>query len=255
MTIPTANLVSVPLAHKTVAWRIGLVVLSSDPTIEHSFQRMLAQTSDIALHCNRIAFDGEISVSSLSTMMDRIEAVAAEIMPGQELDAILYGCTSASAAIGDDKVRASLIKGKAVASGSAHTPVSGLVAALEVMKSKKISLITPYPVDVTEMVAQYLGSMGVNVVALTCLGLKQDWQNGQISADQIVDLARSIDHKGADTLVLSCTALRGAEAIDEAEIATGMKVISSNQALLWHGLRKAGCDIRLNGFGELLRTH
>ncbi len=32
-------------------------------------------------------------------------------------------------------------------------------------------------------------------------------------------------------------------------------VISSNQAMLWHCLRSAACDVRVNGYGALLTTH
>ena len=246
------NLVQLPLA-ETVKFRIGLVVLSSDPTIEHSFQRMLAATNDVAVHMNRIEYDGDISIGSLKTMETRIAAAAAEIMPGQHLDAILYGCTSASAAIGDEKVRSLLVQGKPSAAKSAHTPVSSALAAFTALGARRVSVITPYPVDVTEMVAQYLRSLGVEIAALTCLGLPIDAQNGKVSADQVVELATSVDHKDADTIFLSCTALRGAEAAERIERVTGKHVVTSNQALLWHGLRQAGCDLKFEGFGKLFR--
>lgn len=246
------RLVTVPLA-ETVKWRIGLVVLSSDPTIEHSFQRMLAAAPDVAVHANRIEFDGDISLRSLKSMEARIEAAAAEIMPGQNLDSILYGCTSASAAIGDDKVRALLSRGKPSAAKSAHTPVSAAMAAFKALGTARVSVITPYPVDVTQMLADYLRSLGVQIAALTCLGLAVDAENGRVSVDQIVDLAKATDHGDADTIFLSCTALRGAEAAELVEQATGKSVVTSNQALLWHGLRQAGCDLKINGFGKLMR--
>ncbi len=249
---PKARLVKVPLVN-TVKWRIGLVVLASDPTIEHSFQRMLAGTSEVALHTNRIAFDGDISVGSLRSMETRIEAAAAEIMPGQHLDAILYGCTSASAAIGDDKVRALLARGKPSAAGSAHTPVSAAMAAFQALNTRRISVIAPYPTVVTEMLADYLRSQGADIAALTCLGLPIDADNGRVSVDQIVSLAQAVDHADADTIFLSCTALRGAEAAERVEQVTGKHVVTSNQALLWRGLRQAGCDLRIRGFGKLMR--
>ena len=40
---------------------------------------------------------------------------------------------------------------------------------------------------------------------------------------------------------------------DEAERWTGVPVIAINAALLWHGLRKAGINDQVRGFGTLLR--
>jgi maleate isomerase len=62
-----------------------------------------------------------------------------------------------------------------------------------------------------------------------------------------------MDHKEAEAIFLSCTALRGAEVAQVIEDTVGIPVITSNQALLWRGLRQAGCDLKIAGFGQLLR--
>ena len=53
---------------------------------------------------------------------------AALILPGEDLDAVVYGCTSASVVIGDAAVRAAISAGKPGA--AAITPVSATLAAL-----------------------------------------------------------------------------------------------------------------------------
>lgn len=246
-----ATALPAPLSDRTVPWRLGLVTLASDPTIEDSFKRMLAQTDQVAVHINRIRFDGGIEIENLRAMEADICATAREILTGDRLDAVLYGCTSASAAIGDDAVLAQLRRAKPGARGFA-TPVTGVLAAMKALNVRKLSVLTPYPVSVTEMLGHYMETLGAEITSLHCLGLEDDWDNGCVSEEDLLELAKNLPHSGADAVFLSCTALRGAEISQRLEHHLGLPVISSNQALLWHGLRLAGCPVHLHGFGRLM---
>lgn len=240
-----------PLSDRTVPWRLGLVALASDPTIEDSFKRMLAQTDQVAVHVNRIRFDGGIETANLRAMEADICSTAREILTGDHLDAVLYGCTSASAAIGDAAVLRQLQRAKPGARGFA-TPVTGVLAAMQALGVRRLSVLAPYPAAVTEMLGHYLESCGAQVTSLHCLGLEQDWDNGRIAEADLLHLAENLSHHGADAVFLSCTALRGAEVADRLETRLGLPVIASNQALLWQGLRQSGCPIKLAGFGRLM---
>lgn len=243
--------VSVPLADASKVLRIGLVTLASDPTIESSFRRMLASHGNINLYVNRIAFDGEISVDTLRAMEGDIRACAAEILPDRPLDVLLYGCTSASAAIGDQRVLALLRDAKPDVKAVA-SPVTGFLAACTALKVRRVSVLTPYTTSVSNMLGAYLEGLGVNVVAMHCLGLVDDWDNGRVTPEALCSLASGLDHGGADAVFLSCTALQGAEAAARLETLTGLPVVTSNQALLWHGLRLAEQDLKISGFGRLM---
>jgi maleate isomerase len=50
---------------------------------------------------------------------------------------------------------------------------------------------------------------------------------------------------------VSCTNLRTAEVIEDAEARLGKPVISSNQALFWHIRKLAGLPVANNGLGRL----
>lgn len=246
-----ATPVSVPLLDKAVRWRLGLVTLASDPTIEDSFKRMLAQADQVAFHVNRIRFDGGIETENLAAMEGDICATAREILTVDDLDAVLYGCTSASAAIGDDAVLAQLRRAKPGAAGFA-TPVTGLKAAMSALGVRRLSVLTPYPVPVTEMLGCSLETLGAEIVQLHCLGLDDDRDNGRVGEADLLELAAGLPHGEAEAVFLSCTALRGAEVAERLEARLSLPVITSNQALLWHGLRLAGCPLRLQGFGRLM---
>jgi maleate cis-trans isomerase len=59
----------------------------------------------------------------------------------------------------------------------------------------------------------------------------------------------------ADGIFISCGNLRTFEAIELLEADTGLPVVTSNQAGLWHALRLAGISERLPNLGRLLRAH
>lgn len=81
--------------------RIGLVVLSTDETLETEARSVLAGR-DVAAHHTRIFSDNEVTAENLISMQERM-AASASLLPG-ELDAVGYGCTSASALMGPDLV-------------------------------------------------------------------------------------------------------------------------------------------------------
>lgn len=243
--------VSVPLADASTVLRIGLVTLASDPTVEGSFRRMLAPFDNIDLYVNRIAFEGEISVDTLRAMEGDIRACAAAILPGRPLDILLYGCTSASAAIGDQRVLA-LLKDAKPGVKAVASPVTGFLAACKALKVRRVSVIAPYTMSVSDMLGAYLQGLGVEITAMHCLGLVDDWDNGRVTPETLCDLAAGLDHGGADAVFLSCTALQGVEAAGRLEARIGLPVVTSNQALLWHGLRMAGNDLKIRGFGRLM---
>jgi len=56
----------------------------------------------------------------------------------------------------------------------------------------------------------------------------------------------------ADAVFISCTSVRTFEIIAPLERDLGKPVISSNQATIWHALRKTGIRDTIEGYGRLL---
>jgi maleate isomerase len=88
--------------------RIGLIVLSTDHVLERDFARMCP--AEVAIHATRIAYDNPTTPENLRRMQPRLAQAAALILPDEPLDAICYGCTSASMVLGDDKVISDVTK-------------------------------------------------------------------------------------------------------------------------------------------------
>lgn len=66
--------------------------------------------------------------------------------------------------------------------------------------------------------------------------------------DAILAIGRQADCEG---VFVSCTSLRVAHIISQAEAQLGKPVIASNQALAWHLLRLAGVEQQSPQFGAL----
>ena len=79
--------------------RIGLITLASDFRIEKDFNNVI-YGKDIDLYCNRIRCYNPLTNETLKKMADDIPKVTKDILPGQKLDCVAYGCTSGTIAAG-----------------------------------------------------------------------------------------------------------------------------------------------------------
>ena len=94
---------------------------------------------------------------------------------------------------------------------------------------------------------------GFEVLDIQGLNLTYDCDLVRVAPGFIAEFAQAVDRPEADAIFISCGALRACEVIDEIGQATGKPVVTSNQAMLWHCLRLAGIDDKLEGLGRLFR--
>lgn len=221
-----------PFAH-----RIGLIALATDHTIEMDFARIVAPR-DIGVYVNRIAFANPVTPQTLAAMQPDLAASAALILPDEDLDVVVYGCTSASVVIGDAAVRAAILRGKP--GTQVVTPVSAVLAGLRAMGARKLSVLTPYSVETSTPMAQMFQAEGMELQRFTCMNLLDDRDMARVPVDEIVAFARDAVAPGSEALFISCTAVRAAGVIDRIEDACGVPVLSSNYAAAWNVLRLCG---------------
>ena len=144
--------------------RIGLIVLATDYTIEHEWRRIMSGLEGVALYESRIFNDSRITPETLRAMEPRIAEAAGVILPGDDLDVVAYGCTSASMAIGEEKVFENI---RSVRAGvRCTTPITAAFAAFRAFGAKRIGVLTPYRADVNRIVADYIRARGFDVPVL-----------------------------------------------------------------------------------------
>jgi len=221
-----------PLRH-----RVGLIALATDHTSEVDYARMIAGQG-VGVYVNRIPYANPVTPQTLAAMEPDLAQGAALILPGEDLDAVIYGCTSASVVIGDAAVAAAIRRGKPGV--PVVTPVSATLAGLRALGARRISVLTPYSVQTSTPMARLFESEGFTLDRFTCLNMDDDREMARITLDDIVALGAEATAKGSEALFISCTAVRAAGVIDRIEAAAGIPVLSSNYAAAWAVLRLLG---------------
>jgi maleate isomerase len=171
-------------------------------------------------------------------------------LPGSELDVVAYGCTSASMAIGEDKV---FDKIRAVRPNArCTTPITGAFAAFRALGARRIGVLTPYRADVNRIVADYIRGRGFDVPVFGSFNEENDGIVARISPASIKAGIEAIAARAEiDAVFVSCTSVRLAQAAAAIEAEIGLPVTSSNHAMAWHALRLAEVEDSLPRFGRL----
>jgi maleate isomerase len=230
--------------------RIGLIALSTDLAIERDFGR-LVPSDEVGLFTTRIHLETPNSDRTFLALEDELEAAAKLIIPGSRLDAIVFGCTSASTLIGPARVQARIESGRPGV--PCTNPASAALAALDKFAARKIALVTPYTEQMTKNVTRFLLADGLALTSVRSVGFDTDVTIGSISEEVFVQAAMQSDLKDADAIFISCTGTKAVNVIERIECETGLPVVVSNQAAFWHALTLAGWDKAIGGHGRLLR--
>jgi maleate isomerase len=229
---------------------LGLIVLATDYTIEHEWRHIFARTPGVALYQSRILNDPTITPETLRAMEPRITACTDVILPGSALDVVAYGCTSASMAIGEEKVFENI---RAARPGvKCTTPITAAFAAFRAFGASRIGVLTPYRADVNQIVADYIRDRGFEVPVFGSFNEENDAVVAAISPQSIGEgVRRIVAERDVDAIFVSCTSVRLAEHAAALEAEVGLPLTSSNHAMAWHTLRLAGIDDRLPDLGRL----
>jgi maleate isomerase len=229
--------------------RVGLITLATDHTSEPDLNRMLGPLG-FGIYSNRIRFANPITREGLLGMAPDIAQAAELILPGEDLDAVVYGCTAASVAIGDEAIVAAVQSAKPGV--PVVTPTASAVAALRSLNAIRISVLSPNDCNASQALAEFFEAQGFDILRFTCLGMVDDGEIARVATPEIVRLAKQAVAPGSDALFISCTALRAAMALPDIEAALDVPVVSSNYAVAWDLLRVAGMSG--NGAGRLMQT-
>lgn len=224
---------------------VGVIDLSTCTSLIPEFRR--AVPPEVLVLFSRLRLPGgEVSVRSLDEMVcgDGLEDAARELADA-DVEAITFACTSGSLLHGagfDAKLRERLSSAADVPSTTTATSV---VEALRHIGATRICVGTPYPAEVDERERVFLEDSGFEVAGIVGLGKRYDREIGAMSADEVLDLARSAWIPGCDALFMSCTNLPALSLVAPLERELGTTVVTSNSATIWHLLRTAGIDIEL----------
>src|SRR5687768_4183984 len=229
--------------------RIGLLVPSSNTTVETEFFRALP--ADVTLHTARL-FLSTIAPESILAMIEDMERQA-KLLATADVDVIVLGATAPSFLKGLGYDRELIAKIEGATGKKATTTSTALVDAIRAIGAKRIVLGSAYTQRVNDIAKSFLEASGIQVTDVKGLSLTDNLVVGRLSANTAYDLALTLDRTNADAIVLSCTNWQTMEMIERIEKETGKTVITTTQATLWGALCAIGHAEPLAGYGRLLR--
>ena len=232
--------------------RLGLIALATDFMIEKDFIEII-KDKEIDFFVNRIECFNPLTKENLIKMSDKVTEVTYNILPDENIDCIVYGCTSGTIAAGynsiEKKVKAAKPKAKLT------TPSTAAIKAFKKFGVKKLSIFTPYSKVLNDEVVSYFSKEGFEITSNSYLDIVSDYDIGKVEQEFLYETLSKIDLNDADALFISCTALPTLNIIEKLEKKLSKPVLSSNQTLIWDSLQTIGKNNNVMGFGKLFNIN
>ncbi|MBS1879092.1 MAG: aspartate/glutamate racemase family protein [Actinobacteria bacterium] len=241
--------------------RVGLIVPSSNTTIETEIPLMLARAElgvPVTFHSSRAVLHN-VDEESLDRMVADSDRCASELADAR-VDVIAYACLVALMARGAgaheqiEKRLAEVVE----ASGATCPVVSSagaLVRTLQRQGVERVAIMTPYMPPLTKLVADYLEAYGIEVVDSLSLAVADNVEVGRLDPTGLRDHARGLDLSRAQTLIASaCVQMPSLEVLEALEGDQGLPVVSAATATAAEVLDALGFARAVPGAGSLLAS-
>jgi arylmalonate decarboxylase len=133
------------------------------------------------------------------------------------------------------------------------TMSTGIVEGLRAAKARRVAVATAYIDEVTRRLKVFLEESGFEVVAAKGLGYERV-PEGAVTDKSLFAFSADVFDSAtrADSLLISCGALKTLDLVVPLEQRCKVPVVSSTPHALWSGVRLAGLSGRVQGFGSIL---
>ncbi|MEZ5121841.1 MAG: hypothetical protein R2736_09730 [Solirubrobacterales bacterium] len=240
--------------------RVGLIVPSSNTTMETEIPAMLArrtaEDATFTFHSSRSRLQS-VTTQELKRMVDDGERCAIEVSDAA-VDVIAYACLVALMAQGPGyhRIAEDRLAGAAERNGVTVpivTSAGALIEGVQALGARRIAVLAPYMKPITELVVSYIENAGIEVVDSLSLEISHNLSVGQIDRLTLLGHLAELDVDGADAVVLSaCVQCPSLPAIERAEDQLGKPVLSASVATTFRILESLGLDTTVPGAGSLL---
>ncbi|MGH6683374.1 MAG: maleate cis-trans isomerase family protein [Pseudolabrys sp.] len=178
------------------------------------------------------------------------EATLEAIAPfaDQEFDLVIYGCTAAGFLGGPDGNAKMVEKLRACTNATVVSTAGAMIDALRGEEVSSAAIVTPYLAPVNDGLRNYLQSCGIGVETLNSFYCKTTAELGQITEQQVLDLALRTVTPRSEALFIACSQLPTLKTVAKLRAQLDIPVWSSIQATAWAGvtaLTAQGLPVRL----------
>ena len=243
-------------------YRIGMIVPSSNLTMETELPRMLRDREQLlpeerfTFHSSRMRMK-HVTPEELARMNAQTERASAELADARP-DVVASACLVAIMAQGPGYHchAEAQITGVLQNEGLDIPVVSSagaLLRGLEAIGARRIAMVTPYMKPLTALVAEYIEDAGVEVCDALSLEVSDNLEVARLDPAGLREHWRRVDVGNADALVLSaCVQMPSLSAIQPVEDAAGLPVLSAATATVFTILSELELEPRVPGAGRLL---
>lgn len=224
------------MKERSSPYRLGIMVPSVNVVLEEDMPKHLS--ASVMPHYTRVKLSANTE-AEIAGMIEFVPRAAADLADAR-VDVIGFACTGGSVIGGpgyDDKITAAIENETRT---PATTTASAIVKALRSLGVTRMALGTPYEAWLNACEVKFFEGNGFTVTKERGLSVPNPSDCQAVTGPEIRDLARSIDSRDAQALVLSCANFRAWDVVDAIEDELGKPVITSNQAILWHMLQRIG---------------
>ena len=243
-------------------YRVGQIVPSSNITMETEIPALLNAHADhfgdveFTFHSSRMRMK-TVSKEELAAMDKDSDRCALELSDAR-VDVMGYACLVAIMATGHGyHCQSSERLTQVTADNGAEAPVvtsaGALVDALNHLGAKKIGLVAPYMLPLTELVVDYIQAEGIEVQDFLALEIPDNLEVAAQDPMNLVEHIKKVNTEGVDAVVLSaCVQMPSLEAIQVVEDELGIPVLSAAVSTAWHMLGHLGRPQVVPNAGTLL---
>lgn len=242
-------------------YRVGLIVPSSNVTMETEIPEMLKRREEIepetfTFHSSRMRMQ-QVSQEEL-VKMDRDSDRCAIELSDAKCNAIAYACLVAIMCQGPGyhEVSEKRLSQQITDNGHSAPIISSAGALVEGIKkigAKKVALIAPYLKPLTAQVVDYITESGITVVDSISLEVADNLEVANLDPMNLVEHADKLDIRDADAVVLSaCVQMPSLPAIQIVEDRLGLPVLSAATSTTYEILDQLGIRPVVPNAGSLL---
>ena len=239
-------------------WRARIGFITPTPAHENNaYEFYLMAPEGVTTVMTSLGVRGFVQ-AEYDSAVDRLEAAAAEIM-GRRPDAIVQAGVPLIVTHGwgfEDEVLGRIAR---VTPTPAATDIGACIAAMASLGMKRVAMLTPFDDAMHEHLRTYVANAGIEVVASASVLSKVS--GGELRAYEVSTMALRDVHEAAasvfrgaadaDGVWITGALMPSVAVIDPLERELGVPVVTSMQAMAWRGLRLAGVDDAIEGYGRL----
>ena len=233
--------------------RIGILIPFTNTNLEPDME--LLRPPGVTVHFTRMGGYDVDEIPGSDQMADMGMASLDEslrLISGMRPDVVLYGCTSATLTHGASFDRELAEKIRYASGAFCLTAAGSLVAALKALNINKVGFASPYLDEVNNQALNFMADEAIQTVKCADIGRPLgNYGQGELTPDEVYELALRADHDDAEAVVLACTDMRSVEVVARLEATLNKPVVTANQAMMFCALRALDFRRHDNTHGRL----